>query len=674
MTVLDPSDSGLRHDRALAQRSRSGAIAALVAFSLSLGTAILGLAFTYRGLAVVWPAAGVVTGLWLVTPPRNRYPVVAGMIAGLFVGNLIAGRTLLINVLFIGANLGEAWLVTALLRRWIGQPVQLSTLLQVGWFIFAVALTVTIGGAIGAIGLAHAPGIGHGYVDSWFMWVRSRGIGMLTVAPAVIAVATMPRRSLAEMWHDGRVTLVAMAALALLTFVLVSFQISSNELLSLLFLLAIVYPLILIVAARSEPVWTYISLLVVTLLVVWRLGRGDGLFDGDVEVAQAFMFVSSLWALTLAVVLEQQRRARDKVLFSERSMRAALAAGRGFTFDYDPLADFVRRADPDQILAPFMEESGASFFERVLPEDRARLQNAVTSLSPGSPTYDATYGSRRPDGRIVWLQERGIAEFDETGTLVRLQGLTMDVTARREAEEALREADRKKDRFIATLAHELRNPLAPLRNAIGVLSRMLPAEGAARQALGMGDRQVRQLTRLVDDLLDVSRITQGKIELQRRPVSVIDAVVAAAETLRPSTDPRGQSLTLDLPETSPVVSADPARLAQVLENLLSNASKYTDPGGSIRVQVDDDDAHEVVIRVCDTGIGLPPEQLERVFEMFTQVDGSRERAQGGLGIGLSLVRRLVELHGGTVSARSDGPGRGACFVVRLPRVDEAVPA
>ena len=154
MTVLERSESAPRHDQALALDSRSGAVAALIAFALSLGTAILGLAFTYRGLAVVWPAAGVVTGLWLVTPARHRYPVVAGITAGLLAGNLIAGRTLLLNVMFIGANLGEAWLVTALLRRWIGQPIQLSTLRQVGWFILAVALTVTIGGAIGAIGLA----------------------------------------------------------------------------------------------------------------------------------------------------------------------------------------------------------------------------------------------------------------------------------------------------------------------------------------------------------------------------------------------------------------------------------------------------------------------------------------------------------------------------------------
>jgi signal transduction histidine kinase len=243
--------------------------------------------------------------------------------------------------------------------------------------------------------------------------------------------------------------------------------------------------------------------------------------------------------------------------------------------------------------------------------------------------------------------------------------------AREQAVEALREADRRKDEFLAMLAHELRNPLAPLRNAMSVLSRTLPGGTPQRLAVEMSDRQVRRLTRLVDDLLDVSRITQGKIALHREPVSIADAVADAAEVMRPAIEARRQRLALRLPDTAPVVLADGVRLAQVFENLLSNASKYTDLGGEIEVEVED--APDAVrVRVRDTGIGLPPDQLERVFELFTQVDSSRDRAQGGLGIGLSLVRQLVELHGGTVSASSDGPGRGACFVVALPRGSASV--
>jgi signal transduction histidine kinase len=241
--------------------------------------------------------------------------------------------------------------------------------------------------------------------------------------------------------------------------------------------------------------------------------------------------------------------------------------------------------------------------------------------------------------------------------------------ARDQAVTALREADRRKDEFLAMLAHELRNPLAPLRNAMGLLARTAAQDAATASVVAMADRQVRQLTRLVDDLLDVSRITQGKIELHRAPVRICDAVREAVETLRPATDARDQQVTLRLPSISPVVDADALRLAQVLENLLSNASKYTDPGGAIRVDVDSDD-DAVSIAVSDNGIGLPLGQEERIFELFTQVAGHAERAQGGLGIGLSLVRQLVELHGGSVSARSAGPGQGACFTVRLPRAVE----
>jgi signal transduction histidine kinase len=238
--------------------------------------------------------------------------------------------------------------------------------------------------------------------------------------------------------------------------------------------------------------------------------------------------------------------------------------------------------------------------------------------------------------------------------------------AREQAVAALREADRRKDEFLAMLGHELRNPLAPLRNAIRVLSRTLEEGTPQRRAVDMSDRQVGRLIRLVDDLLDVSRITEGKIVLHREPTPIGAAVADAADTIRPAIEARGQRLTVRLPQTAPVVLADGVRLAQVFENLLSNASKYTDPGGAIDVEVEDG-AGQVRIRVRDTGIGLEPEQFERVFELFTQVDTSRGRAEGGLGIGLSLVRQLVELHGGTVSVSSDGPGCGACFVVTLPR-------
>jgi len=285
------------------------------------------------------------------------------------------------------------------------------------------------------------------------------------------------------------------------------------------------------------------------------------------------------------------------------------------------------------------------------------------SLADGEPIAERRSSIRQVSMLFASLREASRVQRDKEH-------------AREQAVEALREADRRKDEFLAMLAHELRNPLAPLRNAINVLSRTLPGGTPQHRAVEMSDRQVRRLTRLVDDLLDVSRITQGKIALHREPIAIADAVGEAADAVRPAIEARGLRLTVRLPERGPIVQADAVRLAQVFENLLSNASKYTDPGGEIEVAVDEVDADGGAVRVHvrDTGIGLPPDQLERVFELFTQVDGSRDRAQGGLGIGLSLVRQLVALHGGTVTASSDGIGRGACFVVTLPRARAEIAA
>jgi CheY-like chemotaxis protein/nitrogen-specific signal transduction histidine kinase len=254
--------------------------------------------------------------------------------------------------------------------------------------------------------------------------------------------------------------------------------------------------------------------------------------------------------------------------------------------------------------------------------------------------------------------------------------LFTDITARKRAEaerEALvarlREADRRKDEFLAMLAHELRNPLAPIRNSLHILR--LTAGGAGGDGvLDMIERQVTHMVRLVDDLLEVSRITRGKIDLRRGRVELAAVVRTAVETSRPFLDAAGHDLTVDLPPEPLVVDGDPVRLAQVLANLLNNAAKYTDPGGKVRVAARRDGA-EAVLAVRDTGAGIPPDMLARVFDLFTQVDRSDARAQGGLGIGLTLVKSLTELHGGRVAVRSDGPGTGSEFEVRLPlRGDE----
>jgi signal transduction histidine kinase len=251
-------------------------------------------------------------------------------------------------------------------------------------------------------------------------------------------------------------------------------------------------------------------------------------------------------------------------------------------------------------------------------------------------------------------------------------GINLDISRLKRVEEELREADRRKDEFLATLAHELRNPLAPIRSGLQLLRLAPPGGEPARQALGIMERQVHHLVRLLDDLMEVSRITQGQVRLRKETVDLAGAVHAALEASRPLMSAAAHQLELDLPAEPIPVLADPVRLSQVLSNLVNNAAKYTPDGGRIRVSARRE-RDRAVLRVRDNGIGIAPEMLPRVFEKFAQLPGALARSHGGLGIGLSLARTLVELHGGTIQASSEGEGKGAEFIVSLPALAAATP-
>lgn len=276
-----------------------------------------------------------------------------------------------------------------------------------------------------------------------------------------------------------------------------------------------------------------------------------------------------------------------------------------------------------------------------------------------------------------WMAYKVLTLTDADGRATGFATVSQDITERRRLADDLRklaadlsEADRRKDEFLATLSHEFRNLLAPMRNALQIV-RLSPQPDAWDEARGLMDRQLAQLVRLVDDLLDVSRISQGKLELRREHMQLATAIGTAAQTSRPLIDRLGHELVITLPERPVYVNADPTRLTQVLSNLLNNSAKYMDRGGRIELSAAQRGS-DAVVSVRDTGIGIAPEQLAHIFHMYSQVDSSRDRAQGGLGIGLTLVKRLVEMHGGAIEATSDGPGKGSEFVVRLPAVDGAM--
>ena len=327
-------------------------------------------------------------------------------------------------------------------------------------------------------------------------------------------------------------------------------------------------------------------------------------------------------------------------------------------------------------LSSMEQARGALVKDFFLPEDQARIMDeffpAVRERGSGETEVRFRHFG---NGETRWMAYKVIALRDEAGKTMAYGTVSQDITERRRLEENLRklaadlsDADRRKNAFLATLAHELRNPLAPLRATLETLKRTGADAQALPEVVESMERQVLQLVRLVDDLLDVGRITHDRLELRKEYVELGEVVRQAVQECRPLAHDVRHALSVVLPPEPVYLHADPARLTQVFANLLINSCKYTPTGGSVAISAERHES-DVVVTVEDNGIGIPPDRLETVFEMFEQLDGSLERARGGLGIGLPLVRRLVQMHGGMVQAKSAGRDLGSRFIVRLPIVE-----
>ncbi|MCC6531402.1 MAG: PAS domain S-box protein [Burkholderiales bacterium] len=301
------------------------------------------------------------------------------------------------------------------------------------------------------------------------------------------------------------------------------------------------------------------------------------------------------------------------------------------------------------------------------PEDYQRCVRAWSRALRLGTDYEIEVRNRRHDGQYRWFLTRATPIRDTEGRIIEWYGSSTDIHDRKQAEAQLVEADRRKDEFLATLAHELRNPLAPLRNGLHVLSLAKNDRAAIEQARSMMERQLGQMVHLVNDLLDLSRISRDVVTLRKECLPLAEVVHNAVETSRPLIDAAGHDFSISVPPDPVHVHADGTRLAQVFANLLNNAARYTEHGGRIRMGVECRGG-DAIVTVKDNGVGIPPQMLHRVFDAFTQVDGSLEKSRGGLGIGLAIVKRLVEMHGGGIEAKSDGHGMGSEFVVRLPVV------
>jgi PAS domain S-box-containing protein len=363
-------------------------------------------------------------------------------------------------------------------------------------------------------------------------------------------------------------------------------------------------------------------------------------------------------------------RAEANLRESEARFRTMADSSPLFVWVLDPDGRivFVNRACREFFGETDSAGSFASFARYVHPDDIDGYAAEILAALRERRSFSIMARVRRNDGAWRWIQSIGAPRFSDDGEFLGAVGSSPDITELIHASDALRDADRRKDEFVATLAHELRNPLAPIRQAARVTR--APDATKAQRAWGheVIERQVRHMGLLLDDLLDVSRITRGKLELRRERVALARVVDAALETAQPLLDERRQRVVRALPAEAAWLDADPLRIAQVIANLLTNAAKYSESGSVVELGAVVAD-REVAIYVQDNGIGIEPALLPRVFEMFSQMKGSLDRAEGGLGIGLALVRGLVELHGGRVEAQSEGPGTGARFTVHLPRAD-----
>jgi len=653
-----------------------------VAYYLSsrLGRALL---FPGSYLSVVWPPNTVLLVALLLSPPRRWAWLLALTFPVHVLAQAIDAVPLLDASLYYVYDVVLVVAVAALLRRAGLGRLALGGLRQTLLFL---SLT---GGVTAVATLVWSPlivGLWQGG-DLWtpyYLTFLSNLLPFVIATPGLVVVLT---RGVAIVRGASLVRCVEFTLLVagLLACGIGVFGPESRASVSLPALFYAPLPFLLWVAVRFGTGGLSCAFTTFTLVALSGVIAGFGPFaspaDGEsVLWLQAFLLAVYVPLLVLASLVEER-------IAKERALSESEARYRGIVEDQtelicrflpDGTLTFVNGAycryfhtTPEQLL-------GRTFWTLIPPHVHPEARAYLASITPDNPVGSIEHEVIAPGGEVRWHQWRDRAFFDERGRLIDYQAVGRDITERKRAEaehrqleaqrlvaEALRDADRRKDEFLAMLAHELRNPLAPVLSAVEVMGQVAVADARLRWARDVIGRQVGQLTRLVDDLLDVSRITRGKINVLMEPLDLRSVIEQAVEISRPLIAERGHALALGRLPAPLLVRGDAVRLAQLVANLLNNAAKYTDPGGAIHVAVAREGG-EIVLTVSDSGVGIPADMLDRIFEPFTQAPGSRDRTQGGLGIGLTLARRLAEMHGGRLHAASGGPGRGSTFSVRLP--------
>ncbi len=629
---------------------------------------------------LVWPSTGVALAALVLF----GLPLWPGAFLGAALVNWAAGAPGAVACAIATGNTLEAVVAVWLLRS-MGFRPSLERLRDVVAFIGSAAiLGPSVGATVGVLSLFLGGIVQAARLPAtWQAWWLGDALGALVVAPLLLAWGE-PRRA------DGsrsprRVEAAALGLCLVATSSFVFLGRGSNQLAPLRQAYLVYLPLMW-AALRFGPRSVTSAVLVVSAIATAGTTLGTGPFVRP-TLSESLTFLQAFMAIVVVaiLVLKATTAERSHTLLREKEARAETGRALQHSEESLHLLETVIEAPSDAIFIKdrsgrylMINSAGARSLGRTPAQVRGRDDTALFPPEAGQALREtdrrimesgtAELVEERipmPEGERVFLATKAPYR-DADGRVAGLIGIARDITERKQAEEAVRESDRRKSDFLAMLSHELRNPLAPIRNSVYVLERVAPGGAQAQRARAVIGRQVEHMTHLIDDLLDVTRISRGKIRLQCEPLQLNRLLGSVAEDHRVLFHDNEIELKVIMSEQSLWVNGDPTRIAQMVGNLLQNAAKFTPRGGRAILSLALDEGGFAAIRVRDNGTGIQRETLDQLFEPFVQADRTLDRSPGGLGLGLALVKRLVELHGGTVDASSEGPGKGAEFVIRLP--------
>jgi signal transduction histidine kinase/integral membrane sensor domain MASE1/ActR/RegA family two-component response regulator len=665
-----------------------------------------------KQVSPVWPPTGIALAAVLLLGYRI-WPAIA---LGAFVANATADESIGTAFLIGIGNTLEAVLGALLLRRFVGIGQSLERLKDViGLAVLGAGIATLVSATIGVTSLCLADGRWGRFGELWRVWWLGDAVGALVVTPPLLIWAGWRKLRWRSGWPVEAGTLLIIAVTVSLIVFAGWPMVTTDHPLEFA-----IFPIVIWAALRFGPPGTSAAVLLISAVAIWGTVHDRGPFatvpvHEGLVLLQIFLGVVAVTGMVLAAATSERDTAQRR--------RAAVYAVTQVLTESAPLAEAARRIL--RTIGETLDWDVGGFWQLDRSAHALVCSASWSRPAPGLTDFEAvvrkwTFAPGRglpgrvwASGRPAWIDDVlqdgdflrvaataqaglhgafafpivlnaevvGVIEFFSrevrvaSPDLLRLMGeLGGQIglfVERNQADEALRESDRRKDQFLAMLAHELRNPLAPIRNAVQILRLVGAGDDKRDWACGVIDRQTHHLSRLVDDLLEVSRIRSGQVQIRRQTLDLVELVRTAAEDRRAMLTEVGLRLSLDLPAGHVWVAGDATRLAQVLSNLLDNAAKFRDGGDQVTVRLAVDSSHgQAVLGVRDQGIGIEPALLPQLFAAFAQADRTLDRSRGGLGLGLALVKGLVELHGGSVQAASDGPGRGAEFTIRLPLKQE----